>query len=291
LDMPVRPAARKLDTPADLATLACFWACPTCRGPLVASPDLIRCTACGAGHALHAGIPLFARFGSAEAWSGADRPARTSEDYQREYQRRDAADGYNAMYSERWHKRWITRREQALLGGLLASQPRSTSLLDLPSGGGRLSAVMAPHTELLLEADIALGQLLHGREHQRVAARQLWLTASGFHIPLRDRAVDGVVCVRLNHHLPTADERERLLAELLRVARRFVVMTFFDHHSLKNWLRRARAPFDGKPSKMTMSVARVRELAAEGGFDLVAWPTLMHLGSGHRYALLVRRDA
>jgi Methyltransferase domain len=289
--MPVRPATRHQDTLADLATLAGLWACPTCRGPLVAEPDLIRCSACGAGYALHAGIPLFARFGSAEAWSDAGRPAQTSEDYQREYQRRDAADGYNAMYAERWHKRWITRRERALLTSLLALQPRCAALLDLPSGGGRLSAVMAPHTKLLLEADIALGQLLHGREHQSVAARQLWMTASGFHIPLRDRAVDGVVCVRLNHHLPTADERERLLAELLRVAQRFVVMTFFDHHSVKNWLRRVRAPFDGKPPKMTMSVARVRELAAEGGFDLVAWPTLMHLGSGHRYALLVRRGA
>ena len=61
--------------------------------------------------------------------------------------------------------------------------------------------------------------------------------------------------------LTDRDERERLIEELLRVSRRFVVMTFFDFYSLKNWLRRARRPFNKKPPKMTMTVRRVRELA------------------------------
>lgn len=98
------------------------------------------------------------------------------------------------------------------------------------------------------------------------------------------------MCVRLNHHLPTADERERLVRELLRVARKFVVMTFFDYHSLKNLGRRLRRPLDKKPPKMTMTVARVHELAREGGFELVEWPALARLGSGHRYALMVETD-
>ena len=118
---------------------------------------------------------------------------------------------------------------------------------------------------------------------------RIWMTASAFHIPLQDRSVDGVVCCRLCHHLPTVAERERLVAELLRVARRFVVMTFFDYHSLKNTLRRARRPLDGKPPKMTMTVDRVRELARGNGAELVAEPALSRLFSGHRYALMVRR--
>lgn len=45
--------------------------------------------------------------------------------------------------------------------------------------------------------------------------------------PLRDGSVDGTVCVRLSHRLPTAAERERLLTELLRVSRRFVIMKMY----------------------------------------------------------------
>jgi ubiquinone/menaquinone biosynthesis C-methylase UbiE len=117
------------------------------------------------------------------------------------------------------------------------------------------------------------------------------MTASAFHIPLRDESVDATVCVRLCHHLPTSAERERLLRELLRVSRRFVIMTYFDFHSVKNALRRLRRPFTGKPPKMTMKTSRVAELAKEGGAELVACPAVSLLGSGHRYAMMVKGKA
>lgn len=262
--------------------------CPDCRGELARDGETFRCASCASVFPVTEGIPVFARFGSAEKW-GKDKPAETSEDYQKNYQDLKEAAKYNEMYSGRWSKRVITKWEYDLLERQLSSQPRSGVLLDLPSGGGRLSPQIARHTDLLIDADIALGQVKYGMEFGRVPTAQAWMTASGFHLPFRDGSVDGIVCVRLNHHLPTAEERERLVRELLRVARKFVIMTFFDYHSLKNLLRRVRRPFDGKPPKMTMTVDRVRELAAAGGFDLVEAPALSHIGSGHRYGLLVKR--
>ena len=79
-----------------------------------------------------------------------------------------------------------------------------------------------------------------------------------------------------------------LVAELLRVARRFVVLTFFDYHSLKNRLRRIRCRFSGKRPKYTMTRDEVREIAAQQGARLAACPALWWIGSGHRYALLVK---
>jgi ubiquinone/menaquinone biosynthesis C-methylase UbiE len=274
----------------ELPRLLPLLACPDCQGALALNGASLRCTACQTSFELEDGIPIFARFGSAEKWGG-EKPSETSESYQQNYQKIKEAAKYNEMYAKRWSKQWITRREYALLQQLLASQPHCATLLDLPSGGGRLSPQIAAYTDLLMEADIALGQVQYGREFGRVSTAQAWMTASAFHIPFRNASVDGIVCVRLNHHLPTADERERLLRELLRVARRFVIMTFFDYHSLKNLGRRLRRPLDKKPPKMTMTVDRVRELANEGGADLVAWPALSHLGSGHRYALMVKRGA
>lgn len=262
--------------------------CPDCRGGLVHQGNAFRCAACAAEFPIQGGIPVFARFGSAENWGG-EKPAETSESYQQNYQELAEATKYNEMYSKRWSKRWITRREYNLLERLLSSQPRSATLLDLPCGGGRLSPQIARHTDLLIDADIAIGQVRYGMEHGRVPSAQTWMTASGFHLPFRDASLDAVVCVRLNHHLPTPEERERLVRELLRVAKRFVVMTFFDFHSLKNLGRRLRRPIDKKPPKMTMTVDRVRELAREGGAELTDWPALSHIGSGHRYGLMVKR--
>lgn len=275
---------------AEWNSLLPLLACPQSRQPLALEGDRFVCKPTGAEYRIHEGIPQFAVFGSAEQW-GSQKPAETSESYQQNYQKVKEAAKYNEMYAKRWSKQWITRREYRLLRRLLASQPHCATLLDLPSGGGRLSPQIAEYTDLLIEADIALGQVQYGREFGRVKTRQVWMTASGFHIPFRDASIDGIVCVRLNHHLPTAEERERLVRELLRVAKRFVVMTFFDYHSLKNLGRRLRRPLDRKPPKMTMTVHRVRELATQGGFELVQWPALAHMGSGHRYALMVKRTA
>jgi len=73
--------------------------------------------------------------------------------------------------------------------------------------------------------------------------------------------------------------------ELLRVARRYVLMTFFDHHSLKNRLRQRTK----KPPKMTMTTDEVAALARERNAELVEAPMLSIIGSGHRYALIVKR--
>jgi SAM-dependent methyltransferase len=234
------------------------------------------------------GIPLLAVHGTAETWTGSQPPA-TSAEYQQAYEDFGEARGYNEAYRRERTKRWSTAREYQILSSLLATQPKSEILLDIPSGGGRLSAALAPHTQLLVEADIGFGQLLYNRGNHADREGRVWMTASAFHIPFRDSEVDGVVCCRLCHHLPTAEERERLIAELLRVSRRFVIMTYFDYHSVKNLLRRARAPFDKKPPKMTMTTDRVAELARLGGAKLEAWPALSRLFSGHRYALMVKR--
>lgn len=274
-------------TQAAFGRILDWMQCPRCAGRLELGSEAVRCQECGEAFPVRGGIPLLAVHGTAETWAN-DVGPETSADYQREYEELDQAREYNEAYRDRTTKRWSTAREFRLLERLLGSQPRSDLLLDIPSGGGRLSEQLGGYTDLLLEADIAYGQLLYALEHHEGGDDRAWMTASAFHIPFRDESVDGVVCCRLSHHLPTPDERERLVTELLRVARRFVIMTFFDHHSVKNYIRRVRRPFNRKPPKMTMSVARVRELASGNGAELVAAPPLSRLFSGHRYGLMVK---
>jgi SAM-dependent methyltransferase len=216
------------------------------------------------------------------------RADRSSEAYRQNYQNDQRAAGYNAKYRDRWTKRITTWRESGLLQRMLRGQGRCKVLLDLPCGGGRLSLPMARYADLLIEADAALGQLRYGREHGGASTAQAWVSASGFHIPLRDASVDGAVCVRLSHHLPTEAEREQLVRELLRVSKRFLILSFFDYHSAKNTLRRLRRPFNQKPPKSTMKVRELQRLARECGATLVECPSLFLIGSGHRYALIVK---
>ncbi|MBX3702646.1 MAG: methyltransferase domain-containing protein [Steroidobacteraceae bacterium] len=270
-----------------IAAVADLLACPRCRAALQVWPEGIRCSGCSSRYPFHEGIPLLAIRGTSETWGQAQATEQSSA-YQAEYQRVENAATYNLAYRDKLLKRSSTRREYELIARHIARVGRSRVILDLPCGGGRLTAAFAGSADLVIEADIALGQLLYGRAESAVATPRAWMTASAFHIPLRDQSVDGTVSVRLSHHLPTAAERERHLAELLRVSRRFVIMTFFDHHSLKNRLRQLRRPFDRQPPKMTMTTARVAEIARAHGARLVDAPPLSRIGSGHRYALIVR---
>lgn len=273
-------------THASVQDILPMMRCPSCRAELRARDAVL---ACEAGHEFKVqdGIPLLAVYGSHETWDNA-KPDETSVDYQQQYQDLVAATRYNEAYRDKMLKRWSTQREFTLLDELLGSQPHCETLLNIPAGGGRLSEKIAGAADVLVEADAAFGQLLYGREHCADPSRRFWMTASAFHIPFKDASVDAVVSIRLCHHLPTAAERERLVSELLRVARRYVIMTYFDHHSVKNYLRRARAPFNKKPPKMTMTRARVAELAEQHGARVVRDPMLAWQSSGHRYALMVK---
>jgi len=280
------PTAKAGDD-AGIAAIADLLICPGCSSSLAIGSASIDCKKCGASYPLRDGIALLAIRGTSETW-GEPQANEQSTSYQAEYQRVDRAAAYNLSYRQHLLKRQSTQREFQLIKQHVERVGRSRIILDLPCGGSRLTPAFADAAELVIEADIAHGQLLFGRAESSVATPRIWMTASAFHIPLRDGGVDGTVCVRLSHHLPTAAERERLLTELLRVSRRFVIMTFFDHHSLKNLLRRLRRPFDRQPPKMTMTTKRVAELARERGARLIAAPPLSRIGSGHRYALIAK---
>jgi SAM-dependent methyltransferase/uncharacterized protein YbaR (Trm112 family) len=262
-------------------------ACPDCASPLEFGSDALGCTSCARDFAIRSGIPLLLPRGLAQA-EPAPRRDGSSGAYQQNYQPVDRAERYNDKYRKQLLKRASTGREFRLIARLLEPLGRSELLLDLPSGGGRLSPALAPFADRILEADVAFGQLEHGRHTSQLATPQIWLQASAFDIPLGARSVDGTVCVRLAHHLPAAAERERLVEEILRVSKRFALLTFFDFDSIKNRLRRARQPFDGKKPKITMTRQELTTMAERSGFSLAACRPLSRLFSGHQYALLVR---
>ena len=257
--------------------------CPACRGGLLFEQDDITCLNCKQVYPIYENIPQFALYQKDETASR--EPAEISKNhYEQRYEDFEKARNYNLKYDRKLLKRLSTMREYQILRRLLGRQKPCATMLEIPCGGGRISPQLVNATDLLIQADVGLGQILYGMTREKFKIPQIWMTASAFHIPLQNSSVDAAVCIRLSHHLPTTNQREDLLAELLRVARRYVVMTFFDYHSIKNTLRRIR---NSKP-KFTMAVSQVASVAAAHGATLAACPRLSIIGSGHRYALMVK---
>ncbi|MEJ2283958.1 MAG: hypothetical protein P8X85_10225 [Desulfobacterales bacterium] len=224
--------------------------CPACRGGLLFEQDDITCLNCKQVYPIYENIPQFALYQNDETASR--EPAEISKNhYEQRYEDFEKARNYNLKYDRKLLKRLSTMREYQILRRLLGRQKPCATMLEIPCGGGRISPQLVNATDLLIQADVGLGQILYG------------MTREKFKIP---------------------HQREDLLAELLRVARRYVVMTFFDYHSIKNTLRRIR---NSKP-KFTMAVSQVASVAAAHGATLAACPRLSIIGSGHRYALMVK---
>ena len=267
----------------DLQLIKDILVCPACRSGLDISRDDITCANCKQVYPIYENIPQFAIDENVEA-SQKEVAQSSAENYQKRYVDFEKARNYNLKYERKLLKRLSTRREYQILRRLLAKQGRCQNMLEIPCGGGRISSQLANATDLLIQADIGLGQILYGMTSKKLQIPQIWMTASGFRIPIRDAGVDAAVCIRLSHHLTTMEQRESLLVELLRVARRYVIMTFFDYHSIKNILRRLR---NSKP-KLTMTVSQISSVAAANDARLISCPRLSIVGSGHRYALIVK---
>jgi SAM-dependent methyltransferase len=206
--------------------------------------------------------------------------------------RAEKAASYDTKYDREFHKRISKRREKRLLDAILARTGANDRLLDVPSGTGRLSDVLAHHGERIYEVDYSLEMLRLCRENGAEYQPRL-AEATVLRLPFADRAFDLAVSIRLSHHLPEREARIAHVRELLRVSRRCALITFFNEGSWKSQLRETRRRYfaSGKRSKYTLRRDEVRRVAAEQGFRVVGFWALSRLFSGHDFALFEREGS
>lgn len=203
------------------------------------------------------------------------------------YKSREGAASYNTLYTRSWAKRWATRMEFRVIRRCLEVVGPQESMLDLPSGVGRLFPAYRGAARRYFGMDISLEMLKFARQAMAEVG-PAFAEASATRIPLKDGAVDFVFSARLFHHLPDPEARRRYVLELCRVSRKWIVMTFFHTWSLKNILRMMRRPFNRKKPKVTMTTAELRGIAGAAGWELVTTLPLSRLASGHHFAVLRR---
>jgi ubiquinone/menaquinone biosynthesis C-methylase UbiE len=180
---------------------------------------------------------------------------------------------------ERGSRARIDRREQRALRRILAGLSDCRSVLDVPCGAGRFLPTLAGTQRRVIGVDAARPILAHARARAAaVSIPAAWIQGDAARLPLRDESVDAVFCNRLLHHIRRPEERAVILRELRRVARRYVIVSFFDYHrfgALRRLLKRlkgARPNYALQPTReaFTAEVAacglRLREIVPTGPF-------------------------
>jgi SAM-dependent methyltransferase len=139
-------------------------------------------------------------------------------------------------------------------------------VLDAPCGAGRLLPFLRERGHRVLWADAARAMLREAR--QREPAPPPAALADALSLPFRDGACDGVLSFRFLHHLPR-ERAKAAVAEACRVARRFVVVSFFHPCSAHHLQRRLRDLARGRaPSRHALTLGRLRRWCRAHGFRL-----------------------
>jgi ubiquinone/menaquinone biosynthesis C-methylase UbiE len=170
----------------------------------------------------------------------------------RKYRQRLQTTERAQLYADRFEtgsRKHINAREQRAVKTIFATLPDCASVIDVPSGAGRVARTLSEGGRRVIGADVAFEILEHGR--QRAAKAGLAVTfmrADAARLPFRDGAVDAVFSNRLLHHILKREERAVFLREFHRVARRYVVVSFFDYHAFGTLRRMLKALKGRKPS-------------------------------------------
>jgi SAM-dependent methyltransferase len=179
------------------------------------------------------------------------------------------APGYAARYRDlRFARasgpRTHAREMAAIAHCLAAAGDLHGPWLDMPCGTGRASGLL-PQPVVQVDRDLAMLRAIEGPAASRVCA-------SGLRLPFADATFHGVLCLRLLQHLPL-DARRTVLAELARVARSYVLFSYFDARTVQHWRRVVRRAL-GK---------------TRSGRVAVAWPQLRAELTELRLRVLARR--
>lgn len=179
-------------------------------------------------------------------------------------------------------QRVVAWRERGVLSRLLDGAARpGDRVLDVPSGYGRLTGMLAGEGREVVSADVEPAMLRSAR--RKATAATAHCCADVRSLPFREAAFDGVLCVRLVQHLPEASARAEIFRELARVTRRWAVVSAYRkaglHHLQRRLLGRGR---------MCVSLDRIRDELREAGFRVERVSRLVPVLHAQTFLLLAR---
>ena len=209
--------------------------------------------------------------------------------------RKSLAEKYPTEYSNHWRD----RRELACIVECLKAIPAGGKVLDLPCGTGRMTRTLVERGYDVTSADASPAMLTRAKD--LYAAYRAERGAAAPHVDFSVRDVlatgfandefDGISCIRLFHHFSEADTRRRALAELRRICRGPIIVTFLNSFALDRisiWLKgriKGKKPQNQRPISMKTFSADIAAAGLKIDKKIAA-----HWGISSRWFLVLSRS-
>lgn len=149
--------------------------------------------------------------------------------------------------------------------------PKTHSVLDIPCGGGRIFLSLAKQGYTVAAADLSDAMLQYARENARKAGIDCPVEKKDIEqLDYPEKNFDTIVCFRLFQHFPNELIRQRAVSEMCRVARQYVVMSYFSPYSWTQSRLLLLEKIAGKElMKFPTSLKEVEGYFANNGYRLV----------------------
>jgi len=163
------------------------------------------------------------------------------------------------------------KTEMRLVKKAFAEIPKAHHVLDMPCGGGFVTLHLARKGYWMSAADLSEPMLEVARNYFADNKLECALEQQDVRrLTYADKTFDTVFCFRYFSHLPTPLARQRVVSEMCRVAKKYVVISYMSAASVTNVKRRLQVAMGGKkPSKYATSLAEIKGYFEHAGFELV----------------------
>jgi 2-polyprenyl-3-methyl-5-hydroxy-6-metoxy-1,4-benzoquinol methylase len=179
---------------------------------------------------------------------------------------------YTVEAAQRYQQRDLKKHEAEMR--LVAKAFRCVPpcrVLDVPCGGGRVGIWLAQNGYTVTVADLSEPMLNIARQNVRLESVDVEVQRQDIEcLQYAAQSFDAVISFRLFHHFPNAEIRARAIAELCRVARRHVLLSYFSPWagtSVKRQLQKKL--FGRKMAKFATPLSEVKGYFQQNGFAFV----------------------
>lgn len=142
------------------------------------------------------------------------------------WQSMESVERYAANRYKHFDQRLVSWRERQIIDHFLKSLANNhQTILDIPTGYGRFTALFRRYGLGQINGDLNLYALLYHRQCHPDS--RMSVVTNGNRLPFSDNFVDIVFNFRLLQHFKTSAERVALLSELARVTRKTIIISIY----------------------------------------------------------------
>lgn len=184
------------------------------------------------------------------------------------YGSKEGALAYRHKYERSLSRRLSNRRELGVVDRALDEAGVRGRVLDCPCGAGRMTPTILAHADHVTAVDLSEAMVDEARSALAplsAGGRLDFAVASVDDLSFEDAHFDAAVCHRLIHHIADPAQRARVFAELARVTKGSVVMSFSDATTFKHRLQSRRGR---KRRRVALDPEQLREEAGSHGLVL-----------------------